>query len=130
MKRLTAILLIMMLAFGCAFAEVSEMSLDELFTLRDQINQEILSREQKEFKVPSGVWVIGEEVPAGTYSIASPLHFGTVTVYKSQEKGLSNFVGEFAVYEDDPLGKITLENGWVVILSQSMVFAPPKGIEF
>ena len=130
MKRLITVLLIMMLVSGCAVAEMSDLTLEELFTIRDQINQEILSREQKEFKVPSGVWVIGEEIPAGSYSIASPLHFGTVTVYRSQEKGFSNLVGEFAVYQDDPLGKVTLENGWVVILSQSMVFAPPKGIEF
>lgn len=130
MKRLITILLIIMLVFGCAAAEITDMSLEELFTLRDQINQEILARKQKEFKVPSGVWVIGEEIPAGSYSIASPLHFGTATVYKSQEKGFSNLVGEFAIYVDDPLGKITLENGWIIILSQSMIFAPPKGIEF
>lgn len=55
-----------------AFAEwdLSGMSFDELVALKDQINLAIWnSAEWQEVTVPQGLWKVGEDIPAGTWTI-------------------------------------------------------------
>ena len=57
---------------GAASADVdlSGMSYDELVALKDQINMAIWeSEEWQEVTVPQGVWVVGEDIPAGKWTI-------------------------------------------------------------
>ena len=55
-----------------AFADVdlSGMTFDELVALRDQIDLAIWnSQEWQEVEVPQGVWRVGEDIPAGKWTI-------------------------------------------------------------
>lgn len=55
-----------------AFADVdlSGMTFDELVALRDQIDLAIWnSQEWQEVEVPQGVWLVGEDIPVGKWTI-------------------------------------------------------------
>lgn len=75
MKRILtcALSLIMLLALSpvChADVDLSGMSYDELVALKDQINLAIWnSDEWQEVEVPQGVWSVGEDIPAGKWTI-------------------------------------------------------------
>lgn len=75
MKKIITALLVLVLILSlvpAAFADVdlSGMSYDELVALRDQINLAIWnSQEWQEVTVPYGVWKIGEDIPAGKWTI-------------------------------------------------------------
>jgi hypothetical protein len=73
MKRILALILVLLSLVGFASAEtidLSGMSFDELVALKDQINLAIWnSQEWQEVTVPQGVWKVGEDIPAGTWTI-------------------------------------------------------------
>ena len=72
MKRILAVLLIIACLCGSALAtDLSGMSYSELVELKNQINLAIWqSQEWQEVTVPTGVWRIGEDIPAGYWTIA------------------------------------------------------------
>lgn len=50
--------------------DLSSLSWDELIALKDQINQELTTRDQwQEVEVPQGLWVVGEDIPEGMWTI-------------------------------------------------------------
>lgn len=74
MRRFLVLLLSLILATACASAaadvDLSGLSYDELVALRDQINLAIWnSQEWQEVTVPAGVWIVGEDIPAGHWTI-------------------------------------------------------------
>ena len=72
MKKVCLLVLALVLVGSFAFAEVdlSGMSYDELVALKDQINLAIWnSQEWQEVTVPVGVWKVGEDIPAGHWTI-------------------------------------------------------------
>lgn len=72
MKKVCLLVLALVLVGCLAFAEVdlSGMSYDELVALKDQINLAIWnSQEWQEVTVPVGVWKVGEDIPAGHWTI-------------------------------------------------------------
>lgn len=75
MKRTLCIVLALVLVLSiapAAFADVdlSGMSFDELVALKDQINLAIWnSADWQEVTVPQGVWKVGEDIPAGKWTI-------------------------------------------------------------
>ena len=128
MKKLLGILMIVALLFTCAAAEgLSSMSYDELIALHQQLVKEIMSRpEWREVTVPAGTWVVGEDIPAGTYSISSEDKYGSsIRVYTDGKE--KDFL---AISGSSPLGKYTFENGQVLAISRAVVFAPPVILGF
>ena len=73
MKKLLTVILVLALTLPVALAEsidLSGMSFDELVALRDRINLAIWqSDEWQEVTVPQGVWKVGEDIPAGHWTI-------------------------------------------------------------
>lgn len=75
MKKGIAILLCILALVpfcACALAEVdlSGMSYDELVQLKDQVSLAIWeSEEWQEVEVPAGVYTVGEDIPAGKWTI-------------------------------------------------------------
>lgn len=50
--------------------DLSGLSFDELVALKDRINLAIWnSQEWQEVTVPQGVWIVGEDIPAGTWTV-------------------------------------------------------------
>ena len=132
MKKLLTAIMALVLLVSFAYAEdLSAYSFDELIETSREIVKEIMSRDEwKEATVPAGEWIIGEDIPEGTYGLSAPKHMCIVTIWQSKEQNTGELVREFIVYEDDPVARITLQDGWFVVLSQSIVITPPKGIEF
>ena len=111
--------------------DLSSMSFDDLIALRYKIDSEILSRpEWKETEVPQGTWVVGEDIPAGSYSIRAKATDDSVLIriYKNSNDSIGN---AHYIYQDNQIiGKIILSDGMIVELSNLAIFAPPKGLGF
>ena len=76
MKKFLSLLLVLCLLLpALAIAEVidlSALSFDQLIQLRQRISQELTTRpEWKEVTVPQGVWEVGEDIPAGHWTISA-----------------------------------------------------------
>lgn len=77
MKKLLTILLILALVPVHALAapqtiDLETMTVDELSALKDQLNGAIWSAaDWEEVVVPQGVWAIGEDIPAGHWTISA-----------------------------------------------------------
>lgn len=73
MKRIITLVLVLLCLAGVASAEapnLSGMSYEELVALKEQINLAIWnSQEWQEVEVPQGVWVVGQDIPAGKWTI-------------------------------------------------------------
>ena len=73
MKRLFILILAAMILAGSAAADgvdLSSMSYDELVALREQLNLAIWNcQEWQDVTVPAGIWVVGQDIPAGHWSI-------------------------------------------------------------
>ena len=132
MKKLLSVILLVCMIPLFAFAEnLADLSFDQLITLRDQINAEIVSRpEWKETEVPAGQWVVGEDIPAGTYSITCTSH-ALVRVWKKAVNDYSNSGLLFnQAIKKETIGKISLEAGWIFDTSGVVIFAPPQSLGF
>ncbi|MBR3927755.1 MAG: hypothetical protein IKJ65_01985 [Clostridia bacterium] len=136
MKKIVALLLALMLCLGSfpAFAELdfSKFTNEELIYLRNQINKELLERGvEKEVVVPMGRYIVGIDIPAGTYTVRPYTSYGTFHLYVD-EKAKYPFIGEvMAVRDNEYIGKVIFENGNVVELEgTSFVFSPYQGLGF
>lgn len=73
MKKLLSVVLLLCLLIPAAIAEdmdLSQLSFNELASLRDRCQMEMMSRsEWKEVQVPQGVWKVGKDIPAGDWII-------------------------------------------------------------
>ena len=73
MKKLFVLILALVLCCSSAYAssiDLSGMTFDELVALREQLNLAIWnSQEWQEVTVPAGVWKVGEDIPAGSWTI-------------------------------------------------------------
>ena len=76
MKRIISVLLVLVFLPVLSFADlpdISGLSYDELVALKDQINLAMWNSETwQEVKVPIGVWVVGEDIPLGHWSMSLP----------------------------------------------------------
>lgn len=72
MKKCFAMLIVLLLlpTFATADVDLSGMSYQELVDLKNQINLAIWeSEEWQEVEVPKGIWIVGEDIPAGKWTI-------------------------------------------------------------
>ena len=135
MKKLICVLLLVcMTTFAAAESmDLSGLSFDDLVKLRDQVNAEIISRpEWKEVNVPAGTWIVGKDIPAGSYSIKSEKGKVHVAVWR---KAIDDYSDNGLVYNelidpDSPLGKIELQDGWILDIGKPVVFTPPQSLGF
>ena len=139
MKKVAALFLAMVILMASAvcYAEVDlkSMTFDDLIALRDQLNAEILSRpEWKEVKVPAGEWVVGKDIPAGSYSIVIPkggsvvIHLWGAAIGDYKTNGgmrISDYLKE-----GQDIGKIELYEGNVLELGSPIILAPPVSLGF
>lgn len=143
----TLFVLISSFAFQSALADVdlSGMSFDELVALRNQIDQAIWASDGwQEVTVPAGVYHIGEDIPAGKWTIR-PADSQTAEVYYGV--GLKNGGASiddvydvvqitspddaYAEYNDVASVSWTLEDGsYIKVESSSVVFTPFSGNSF
>lgn len=127
-KAIFIILIVMVVCMASAFASAEEfdfsgMSFRELMALRTRLLAEIVSRpEWFEVKVPAGTWKVGEDIPAGAYSVRS----ASGELARFAAKTASGRDVEYIwLSKDKELGKVELEEGYIVELTDYVIFAPP-----
>ena len=85
MKRFFILCLVLCFLPVVAFADLpdlSGLSFDELLQLQNQLNFSIWnSKEWKHVEVPTGVYIIGVDIPAGHWTIKPPAGDGVVIEY-------------------------------------------------
>lgn len=128
MKKLAIVLIVACLLCSVAVAEdFSSMSFDELLELRNKLNAEIMSRpEWKEVEVPSGIWTVGIDIPAGIYSITPVGSSANFACYDENGKLQINLL----CIGGKPIGKVELFDGWTVKPTKPVIFAPPLSLDF
>lgn len=83
MKKFLILIIAVCMMISCAAAEgidLSGMSFDELVALKQKINLAIWNcQEWQEVTVPQGIYVVGEDIPEGTWTIrAATDHFTAI----------------------------------------------------
>ncbi len=106
---------------------MSALSYDELIEIQKAATAEIMSRpEWKEVEVPAGVWIIGQDIPAGFYSI-TPKSYVTFKYYESVDTDYWNY---YSLSGGEGLGKYELKEGMKIDINGTVILAPPKGLGF
>ena len=147
MKKAFIILFIFLLVPCICFADlpdIGSLSFDELVQLRDQINIAMWHTEEwQEVTVPGGLWKIGEDIPAGHWSIRlgvehgysvvwyfeKPNEFGrpyaTLTKAVHQEIATEDFhaFNEEYIHETD----FDMKDGWYFYCENTTIFTPYQG---
>ena len=106
MKKLVSLLLVFFLFQACASAvmpDLSGLTYDELVQLKSMINLEIWQREEwQEVTVPQGVWIVGEDIPAGTWTVKCAEYVGFSSIEWGDRMGDNGHsISWFGKYRDD-----------------------------
>lgn len=127
-----------------ANVDLSGMSYNDLVGLKDSINSAIWnSSEWEEVEVPQGVYIVGQHIPAGHWTIlpkegywcsitaGTGLNDAQTRVDNMKRKGGFTLVSKTSdIYDDgdQTSGDIVLESGWYIEISDSpAIFTPYNG---
>ena len=137
MKRILSVIVAVIMMSSFAFAEeydfsaLKTLTYDDLVILQKAVEKEIMSRpEWKEVDVPSGDWKVGEDIPAGTYSIKTNSFMAMVDVWKKEKNDYTNQELSAVLTKDSPIGKVELKDGWTVSVTYSVIFSPFVSLGF
>lgn len=129
MKRFLSLLVLFVLLSVSAVAEtdLSALSFDDLVSLQRKLSLEIMSRpEWKETTVPAGEYTVGEDIPAGVYSITAIEWMAAITYKKPNAYVKDSFV----ISKGESVNKINLPEGTTIVIDHKVIFAPSKGLDF
>lgn len=136
MKRILVLALALALLLTIpvlAADDLSGMTLNQLLTLRTDIEAELLNRgEKKSFTVPAGVYEVGLDFPEGTYAISLGSGFLATLLIGTSESALEAYdvIAMHAVSQESIIGKLKLEKGrFVSVSSAPLVFSIYTGIK-
>lgn len=127
-------LLLALSASACAEdwqAQLADYSLEELQALAAACDAEIVRRTTESFDVPTGTYIIGEDIPAGTYRIERLANSAAVKVWPSAALAADPYAYSFyeGLYMDDPvIGKLQLVAGNILVLDAAVRFSLYQGI--
>lgn len=128
MKKLLILALVLFLLPVSVSAELSDLSYDELLALRNDVNAEIMSRpEWKQVVVPAGTWIVGQDIPAGVYSITSASGELARFISKNADGKQIDYIW---LSKEKTLGRTELLEGYIIELTDSVIFAPPVSLDF
>lgn len=126
MKKLLSLLLTILLlvpVFASAEVDVKALSTEELLALRVSIIDELMARgEMKSAKVPAGEYIVGEDIPAGSYSITTDQILVTIVI--------GDYDGMYVVSPDSPVGKLTLKAGDKIQFTGGVMLTKFAGLSF
>ena len=101
MKKLLVCVLALILIGCAALAEIdlSGLSYEELVELKDKLNLAMWeSEEWQEVEVPIGIWKVGEDIPAGhwTIGIEGKKNYAKVILGKAVDENEASLIGVIA----------------------------------
>jgi len=138
MKKIIVMLLLVCLSLpltvtaDVSMPDLTEYSTEDLIALKTLIAQEMLERGiEKQATVPIGKYIIGVDIPAGTYTLKPAKSGFTIHVYPNVNKtGTYDYIyGEF-VKSTEYIGKIELPEGQVLEIDANVIFTVYTGISF
>ena len=147
MKKTISLLLVLLLTVSCvAFAapapaaepfDYASLSDAELSAIIDSASAELASRSAgsanaKEVSVPQGSYIVGQEIPVGTYSLSldgENTILATVVLYsdKDGKDDYTKMLNMFMITEDTPIGRVDLKDGNLIEITGSTVLFKPVG---
>ena len=149
MKKLITIILVLAILIPAAavadLPDISGLTYEELIQLKNQIDLAIWnSQEWQEVTVPQGIWVVGEQIPAGTWTVKcasdsySIVAFGDTlretgtdikaTAYFNSQVVTSPDYKRFKKEEDVAEYTFTVKDGdYIQISNASVIFTPNTG---
>ncbi len=139
MKRVLSIMVVLLVVLGLTGVALADAitvdpataSLEELIATRTAIEQAIMSRDDyKEVKVPAGTYSVGDQIPAGEYTITTSASMALVTVYGKGGKEAFDLVSTNTITGADGIGRLVLEDGYTVEIVGGVLFAPYAGLGF
>ena len=134
MKKLITVILILALVLPAAaladLPDISGLSSDELIELNHQIQLLLFSEKLVQgIEVKQGKYIIGEDIPAGTYRIEITGIGGFYDLYEEPNgrKLSSGLTG--STYHVDGIGKLVLEDGnYLCFTNSTFIFYPYTGV--
>lgn len=138
MKKLLSVILSVFILSSAALAEIDleSMSYDELYYLYQRVQVQLMKRnEWKEVTAPVGIWKVGEDIPAGSYSIrASGSMFGNVVLWRGEQNDYKSGVILNEMFIDDEntlIGKVIMSDGNTLEISGCpVILSPVVGLGF
>lgn len=129
MKKLILLVIAFSLMLSCAYAEnLAGMTIDDLVALRNAINAEIAGRpEWKQVTVPAGQWIIGEDIPAGYYSITA---LDKIAIVEAAPSGSPHDDFYHVISAGGNVGKVLFVEGSIFKTNAPIILAPPLGLDF
>lgn len=108
--------------------DFSDLSLDQLIMIKTWVTEEIAERtkDKKEVRVPMGEYIIGTDIPSGTYTITCKDFCASVSVYSSS----GSLIDLYFINENDSIGKINLQQGQIFKTTTELYFSAYKGLDF
>jgi ABC-type phosphate/phosphonate transport system substrate-binding protein len=125
MKRLFSLLLVFLICASVpAFAiDMTSLSNDELIQLRSDLADEMLSRGMTaSMKIPTGDYIIGEDIPAGSYTVTTDQVLVSITV--------GDYESMYVLTPDSPIGKLSLEDGKKFCITSAVTLTKYTGLSF
>jgi hypothetical protein len=149
MKKLICLILVFSMLVPCALAEsidLSGMTFEELVALKEKINLAIWQcQEWQEVTVPQGVWKVGEDIPAGTWTVyclpeqSSQIIWGDALDKNGTGINFSNcdrygvamiYSKSYLIYKEGDMTEYTFTvnaGDYIVIKQSSIIFTPYNG---
>lgn len=135
MKKLVLILCVLLLslapAVASAEADLASMTFDQLVALRQEIDLLLFGSDQyKDVSVPQGVYIVGVDIPAGTYSFSST-EFAAIEIFSDESCSIQSYVAVYSVSADNPVAKFELKDGYAVEIQYApILFTTYTGLGF
>ena len=124
--------------------DISDLSFDELIQLRDRINLAMWnSQEWQEVTVPPGLWKIGEDIPAGHWSLRlaskhdytyvwyfeKPDEFGKPFARGTKYTNQDIATEDWHAFDNEYLHVVDfdMKDGWYFYCDKSVIFTPYSG---
>ncbi len=139
MKRVLSVLVVLLMFFGVSGVALADAisvdpataTLDELIAARTAIEQAIMSRDDyKEVNVPAGTYKVGDQIPAGEYTLTTTAPMAVVTIYGKGGTEPKDMVNMYTLTASEGVGRLVLEEGQSIGLNGGVVFAPYAGLGF
>lgn len=134
MKKLIALILIIALAAPVALADIdlSGMTFDELMDLQQQLTAALWASDGwQEVEVPVGYYVVGDDIPAGRWSVTSDGYI-FIRLYSSLKQYLAgnDWIGGYGGEAGSKVN-LTLADGEVLeVVSTPIIFTPGTSLGF
>ncbi len=106
---------------------LSNLSYNELLELRQQVDFAIAqTREWKQVIVSPGEYIVGIDIPAGSYTVDLCGSLANIEVYSDGKR-----IHGHCLTKSDRVGKLPLQDGQIVRIEYGdMLFTPYKGLGF